>query len=73
VKLSKRELQKIRTALPTGSYDEISSRCGLGVATIKGVLFNPDRFNPTVIESALAIINEQKEKVELLKNQIKAI
>ncbi|WP_285055188.1 hypothetical protein [Pedobacter ginsengisoli] len=73
MKVTKRELQKIRTALPTGSYDEIAARTGLGVATVKSTLFKPERFNPAVIETALALINEQREKVESIKNLIKEI
>jgi hypothetical protein len=73
VKLSKRELQKIRAALPTGSMTEISSRSGLGISTVKGSLFYPERFNAVVIETALCLIKEQKERVESLKNLIKGI
>jgi hypothetical protein len=73
VKLSKRELQKIRAALPSGSQAEISTRTGLSIATIKSTLFNPERFNVVVIETALKLIQEQKEKVESFKNLIKEI
>lgn len=73
MKLSKRELQKIRAALPTGSQPEISNRTGLGISTVKGALFNPDRFNAVVIETALALIKEQKDRVESFKNLIKEI
>lgn len=73
MKLSKRELQKIRAALPTGSMSEISLRSGLGISTVKGSLFNPERFNAIVIETALTLISEQKERVESFKNLIKEI
>ncbi|WP_316743378.1 hypothetical protein [Pedobacter antarcticus] len=71
MKLSIRELKKIKAALPTGSYDEIAKRASVGIATVKGSLTNPDRFNAGVIKTALEIIEEQKEMLEALKNKIK--
>lgn len=71
MKLSSRELKKVRAALPKGSYEEIAQRTSIGIATVKGSLFYTERFNSLVIKTALIIIEEQKEIVNSLKNQIK--
>lgn len=71
--ITTRELKKIRKALPDGAYAKISEKTGLGIATVKGALFNPTRFKAEVIEIALTLIKDEKARVEKLKETIKQI
>ena len=73
VNITKRDLKKIRKALPTGSFDEISKRTGLGLASVKASLFYPERIKTIVVEAALLLIAEEKAKVESLKTSIKEL
>jgi hypothetical protein len=73
VNLTKKELQKIRAKLKSGSQMEIATRTGLGISTVKAALFYPERFNEEVVKTALTLIWEEKERLEALKNLIKEI
>ncbi|MNK53057.1 hypothetical protein D3C87_720080 [compost metagenome] len=73
MRLTKRELKKLRDNLPTGSYDAIAEKTCLSFATVRAVLFYPDRYNKEVVAEALAIIEKTKQEISSQKEAIKKI
>ena len=71
--ITKKELKKIREILPSGGYELIAEMTGLGIHSVKSSLFYPERTKTAVLETALKIIQEEKDKVEQLKKVIKEI
>lgn len=71
--LTKKELKKLRSALPNGSYTTISKETALSPVTVRASLFYPDRVNQLVIEKALEIIEKEKVALKTLKSKIREI
>lgn len=68
---TKRDLQKIRKALPKFGYKLISEKMGnMTPDAIKMVLLYPDRYNKEVIDAAEQVIIEYKQKVAAQKARV---
>lgn len=68
---TKRELQKIRKALPKNGYKLIAEKIGnMSENAVQMTLLYPERYNPDVIDAAEAVINEYKNKVAQQKARV---
>jgi hypothetical protein len=71
--ITKRELQKLKDALPSDGYTKIEEKTGIQYQLIVKSFNDPKRFKKEVIEAALEVIKEYKAEVLALKSQIKTI
>jgi hypothetical protein len=70
--LNKKELKKIRTALPEDGYKRISLLMdGKSEQSIRMILTDPKRYNKDVIDNAILIVIEYKEEMLAQKKALK--
>lgn len=67
-----KELQKIKQWLPRGYGRRIFDETGISFMTIYATM-NGKTHNQKVIDAAIAIAKEEKEKAEKAKNEIAAL
>ncbi|KQC02058.1 hypothetical protein [Pedobacter sp. Hv1] len=67
---TKKDLQKIRKALPKNGYKLISDRLGMSAEAIRMTLLYPERYNKKVIDAAEEVIIEYKNDVALQKARV---
>jgi hypothetical protein len=70
--LTKRELTRIRKALPKGGFDTIALSCNKSRASVIKILTDPKRYNKEVIYQALIEIEKFKEEIANQKAIIKS-
>jgi len=74
LKISRTELRILREKLPVGGYELVASKLHRVTAeAVRKVLNDPKRYNSKVIDAAIEVVKEQKEKLELQKEAIKEL
>lgn len=71
--LDKEALLRLRKMLPPGSVELISWKTGLTEASVRQVLYKPERYNQTVVAIAISIAEKHKLQFLKLKNKLAAI
>lgn len=69
---TKKQLEKIRKALPKGGYQLIADKIpGVTADSVKMVLNNPDRTDrPEVFDAVIVVMQEYKERVGNQKKKV---
>lgn len=67
---TKRDLQKIRKALPKNGYELMSEKIGMSPDAIRMVLLYPNRYNKVVFDAAEQVIVEYRNEVALQKARV---
>jgi hypothetical protein len=71
IKYTKRELNKIRKALPPNGFQLISDHLGnTSAEAVRKILSEPERYRLDVFEAAKLIITEYKQKVQAQKQEV---
>lgn len=70
--MNKEELQKIKKWLPRGYAKRISLETGISFVTIYDTINGKAR-NQTVLDAAIAIAKEEKERVENIQNEVSTL
>lgn len=70
--MKNKDLQKIKQWLPRGYAKRIFKETGISFMTIYSTI-NGKTHNQKVIDAAIAIAKEEKEKAEKAKNEIAAL
>lgn len=70
--MKKEELQKIKEWLPRGYARRIFLETGISFMTIYSTI-NGKTNNKVVLDAAIAIAKEEKEKMEKTKNEVSAL
>lgn len=65
------DLNAIKKALPSGGQSKIARKVNVSISTVSYVL-SGQRNNEKVIEAAISIIEEEKEKQNKLSERLKA-
>lgn len=67
--ITKKELSKLRKSLPKGAIKIISINTGY-VTTYVWQVLNEQRWNQKIIDAAIELAKQTKEKIETAKNDI---
>lgn len=72
--ISTKSLRKVKYSLPKNGMEEIASRLNISAATVSRVLNNKNKKSQReVLECALQIIEEEKQKINAMENLIESL
>jgi hypothetical protein len=71
IKYTKRELDRIRKALPPNGFQLIAERLGnTSAEAVRKILSEPERYRLDVFDAAKVIIIDYKQKVQTQKQEV---
>lgn len=71
--LNKRELNKIKKALPKDGYALISAKTGMSTETVRKYLNDTKRYNQKVIDTAFEVISDFEREITIQKTKTKTL